>query len=40
MFKLVILIVRFSERHKKKTWTTYFVYVSCGIAKHLTTIYE
>ena len=25
-------------RQKKKTWTVYFVYVSCGIAKHLTTI--
>jgi len=26
----------FCERHKKKTWTTYFVYVHRGIAKHLT----
>ncbi len=24
------------ERHKKKTWTTYIVYVHRGIAKHLT----
>lgn len=24
------------ERHKKKTWTTYIVYVHQGIAKHLT----
>ena len=23
------------RRQKKKTWTDYFVYVSCGIAKHL-----
>ena len=25
----------FDNRHKKKTWTTYVVYVIRGIAKHL-----
>ena len=25
-----------NKRQKKKTWTDYFVYVSRGIAKHLT----